>query len=1044
MACASPLQVEAAAPREFRKTVTVVFTDVVESTPLGERLDPEALRAVMARYFDRMRAAVERHGGQVEKFIGDAVMAVFGIPTLHEDDALRAVRAAAEMGEAVADLNRELQRERGVAIQVRTGVNTGEIVAGDPEGGQALVTGDAVNTAARLQQVAGPGEILLGAATHRLVRDAVRAELVDPIALKGKTSPVHAHRLLEVIHGVEAVPRHLDSPMVGRRRERELVRLAFERAVEDRTCQLVTVLGPAGVGKSRLVEEFLGALGPDAQVLRGRCLPYGEGITFWPVREIVRQAGGIGEEEPAEEARAKLRALCRGTERQDVIFQRVANVLGLGEESGPPEETFWGVRTLLEAMARRRPLVIVFEDLHWGEPTFLDFIEHLADWTRDAPMLLMCPGRQDLLESRPGWAGGKANATTIQLEPLSEELCEQLIANLLGQARLADDARRRIVEAAEGNPLFVEQMLSMMIDDDLLRRDNGHWVPTTDLSTLSVPATIQALLAARLDRLAGEERAVIERAAVVGRVFYLGAVAELSPEPARPAVETHLMTLVRRELIRPHASQFGDETFRFRHMLIRDAVYQAMPKESRADLHERFAGWLEDHAGERLQEYEEILGYHLEQSHRYRAELGPVDDHAAGLARRAGSLLGRAGLRAFARGDAAGGANLLARAAALLPEEDPDRLRVLPDLAEALYEGAEFARAGAVVDEVIRLARRAGDRSAELRVRLVGLMQRMSTDPEEPMDRSLAEATEILDEAEQIGDASLLAHAQEEAAWFLFWSGRSADAEALLEDAIAKAKAGDAPTGQLMRLYRALSATAVWGSLEAERGLERWSEIVREATGVAEGTANAVLGTLHAMRGEFDVARSYTARAEEILGELGATLYLDAAHPSLFVEELAGSWEAVEARARQGSEALEAAGETGFLSTTAVILAEALHALGRDHEALEATRLSEAHTARGDVASEMGWRAVRARVLARLGQVEEAERLAREAVAIADRTDHLNQNGDAYFALAEVLGTAGQLEEADGAGRAALRHYERKGNRVSAERTERLLAELGG
>jgi class 3 adenylate cyclase/tetratricopeptide (TPR) repeat protein len=1043
MSCASPMRAEAAAPREVRKTVTVVFTDVVGSTPLGERLDPEALRSIMGRYFDRMRAVVERHGGTVEKFIGDAVMAVFGIPRVHEDDALRAVRAAAEMRDALSGLNRDLERERGVAIQMRTGVNTGEVVAGDPEDGQALVTGDAVNTAARLQQAAGPGEILLGATTHRLVRDAVRAELVEPIALKGKASPVQARRLLEVIHGVEAVPRHLDSPMVGRRRERELVRLAFERAIEDRTCQLVTVLGPAGVGKSRLVEEFLTGLGPDAEVLRGRCLPYGEGITFWPVREIVRQAGGIGEEEPAEEARAKLRALCRGTEREDVIFQRVANVMGLGEESGPPEETFWGVRTLLEAMARRRPLVIAFEDLHWGEPTFLDFIEHLADWTRDAPMLLMCPGRQELLESRPGWAGGKANATTIQLEPLSEELCEQLIANLLGQARLADDARRRIVEAAEGNPLFVEQMLSMMIDDDLLRRDDGHWVPTTDLSTLSVPATIQALLAARLDRLAGEERAVIERASVVGRVFYRGAVAELSPEPVRPAVETHLMTLVRRELIRPHASQFGDDTFRFRHLLIRDAVYQAMPKESRADLHERFAGWLEDHAGERLQEYEEILGYHLEQAHRYRAELGPVDDHAAGLARRAGSLLGRAGQRAFARGDATGGANLLARAAALLPEEDPDRLRVLPDLAEALYECAEFARAGAVVDDVSRLARRAGDRSAELRVRLVGLMQRMSTDPEEPMDRGLAEANEILHEAEQIGDASLLTHAQEEAAWFRFWSGRSADAEELLEDAIAKAKARGASSGQMMRLYRALSATAIWGSLEAERGLRRWREMAREATGVAEGLAHFVLGVLHAMAGEFDLARSDVAKGEDILGELGATLFLLAGHPPSMVEGLAGNHTAVEARARAAIEAFEAAGETGFLSTSAVFLAEALFAQGRDEEALEATRLSESHTARGDISSEMGWRSVRARVLARLGQLEEAERLAREAVAIADRTDHLDQNGDAYFALAEVLGTAGRPEEAKGAGRAALGHYKRKGNRVSAERARRLVEEVG-
>jgi class 3 adenylate cyclase/tetratricopeptide (TPR) repeat protein len=1043
MNCASPLQVEAGAPREVRKTVTVVFTDVVGSTPLGERLDPEAMRAVMGRYFDRMRAVVERHGGTVEKFIGDAVMAVFGIPTLHEDDALRAVRAAAEMRDALSDLNRDLERERGVAIEMRTGVNTGEVMTGDPEGGQALVTGDAVNTAARLQQTAAPGDILLGVTTHRLLRDAVRVEPVEPRDLKGKASPVETFRLLELIHGVEAFPRHLDSPMVGRQRERELVRLAFERAIEDRTSQLVTVLGPAGVGKSRLVEEFLGGLGSDAEVLRGRSLPYGEGITVWPVREIVRQAAGIGEDEPADEARAKLRALCRGAERQDVIFERVANVLGLGEESGPPEETFWGVRSLLETMARRRPLVIVFEDLHWGEPTFLDLIDHLADWTRDAPMLLLCPGRLDLLESRPGWAGGKANATTIQLEPLSEELCEQLIANLLGQARLAEKARRRIVEAAEGNPLFVEQMLSMMIDDNLLRQDDGHWVPTTDLSRLSVPATIQALLAARLDRLAGEERAVIERASVVGRVFYRGAIAELSPEPVRPVVGAHLMTLVRRELIRPHASQFGDDTFRFRHMLIRDAVYQAMPKESRADLHERFAGWLEDHAGERLQEYEEILGYHLEQAHRYRAELGPVDAHGAGLARRATSLLGRAGLRAAARGDATGAVNLLTRASLLLPEEDPDRLRLLPDLAEALYENAEFARAGDLVDEVVPLARSAGDRPAELRARLVGLLRRIATDPDEPMDRSLAEANEILHEAERIGDEILLAHAQEEAAWFWLWTGRSAEAEKLLEDAIARAHVRGAPSGEVNRLYRALAATAVYGSLEPERGLRRWHEIAGEVTGVAEGLAHYVLGVLHAISGEFEHARSDIARADGILRELGATLYVAAGHPPMLVEQLAGNPAAVEARARAGIEALRTAGERGFLSTTAVYLAEALYAQGRDDEALEATRLSESNAASGDIASEMGWRTVRAKVLARLGQPAEAERVAREAVAIAERVDLLDDNGHAFLALAEVLRAAERPREASSAARRALEYYERRGNRVSAERAGQLIKELG-
>jgi tetratricopeptide (TPR) repeat protein len=370
-------------------------------------------------------------------------------------------------------------------------------------------------------------------------------------------------------------------------------------------------------------------------------------------------------------------------------------------------------------------------------------------------------------------------------------------------------------------------------------------------------------------------------------------------------------------------------------------------------------------------------------------------------------------------------------------------LRLLPDLAEALYEGAEFARAGLVAKEAVELGRRQGNRPAELRARLVELMQLMSTDPEASTERGRADANEILAEAERIGDFSALAHAQETAAWFRFWSGRSADAEALLEESIAQARARGAPSGQVMRLYTALSGTAIWGPLEAERGLERWREIVKEATGMAEGTAHLVLGTFHAMRGEFEIGRSEVAKGEEILGELGSILYVVAGHPSLLVDELAGETEAVEGRARAGVESLEAAGETGFLSTTAVYLAEALHALGRDEEALEATRLSERHTAKGDVTSEMGWRCVRAKVLARRGELEQAERVAGEAVAIAERTDLLNQNGDCFVALAVALGAAARPEEASSAARGALEYYERKGNRVSAERTRRLVEEIG-
>ena len=1040
MACGTPVAAEPA--HEVRKTVTVLFSDVVGSTPLGERLDPETLRRLMSRYFDRMKAVVERHGGVVEKFIGDAVMAVFGVPAVHEDDALRAVRAAAEMREALADLNRELERDHGVTVEARTGVNTGEVVAGDPARGRTLATGDAINTAARLQQAAGPGEILLGAPTFRLVREGVKVDAMEALPLKGKQGTVEVFRLREVLPEAEAIPRRLDSPMVGRDRERQLLRLAFDRAVEERTCHLVTVFGSAGVGKSRLIEEFLGSLGDDVAVLRGRCLPYGEGITFWPVAEVIRSAAGIGEEEPADDARGKLRALCEGEESADLIFERVAQVLGLTADSAVPEETFWAIRKLLEAVARRGAVAIVFEDIHWAEPRFLDLIEHLADFSRDAPVLLVCPSRQELLDHRPGWGGGKVNATTMLLEPLDETECDVLIENLLGRARLSTEARDRIVEAAEGNPLFVEEMLSMLIDEGLLVRQNGDWVPTSNLSSFSVPPTIQALLAARLEQLDGEERAVMQRASVVGRVFYRGAVSELSPEPARPAIGGHLQTLVRRELIRPHGTEFSEETYRFRHILIRDAAYEAMPKETRADMHERFAGWLEARVGERLREYEEFLGYHLEQAYRYRAELGPLDEHGRQLATRAGELLAEAGKRASARGDSTGAINLLGRASDLLPKEDPERVRLLPVLAGELQKGAQLERARHVLSEALELAVKAGDRPAELRTRLNLAFQRISTDPSVPFGDVLQEAERILERAEELGDPQILIEAQRTLATLEFWVGRSGRAEELSERGLARAKDAGVPPGQTLELYRGLHMATIWGRISVERGLQRWTEILEQSSGLLEAWALTVVSSLLAMRGDFDSARDFMERGGAKRLELGQTLEYFAAHHWALVEELAGNHEAVEQRMRRGIELLQEAGETGFLSTSAFWLAGALYEQGRFEEALEATRLSEEMAARDDVASQAGWRSARAKIHAKQGQLEEAEHLAREAVDIVDRTDHLYQIGGCHLTLAMVLGEAGRRAEAVAEARRALDAFERKGIVVLAGRARALLEEL--
>ncbi len=401
---------------------------------MGEQLDPESLRDVQSRYFDAMRAAIERHGGTVEKYIGDAVMAVFGIPQLHEDDALRACRAVIDMRDGLAVLNKELERDRGVTIRVHIGVNTGGVVAGDPASGQALVTGDAVNVAARLEQHAAPGEILLGEATYRLVRHGVDADQVAPLEVKGKGDPVPAWRLLGVRDVDPSVPRHLDSPMVGRERQLAQLGQSFAAAVEDSSCQLFTVLGSAGVGKSRLVEEFLSSLDGRALVLRGRCLPYGEGITYYPVVEAIKQAAGLSDFDLPDVVEAKVCSVLEGEEHQDQVCRHVAQVMGIADARGG-EETFWAIRRFFEASARDRPLVLVFDDIHWGEPTFLDLVEHIADWSRGSSILLLCMARADLLDVRPGWGGGKLNAVSVSLEPLTDEQAEALSSSLVGVGR---------------------------------------------------------------------------------------------------------------------------------------------------------------------------------------------------------------------------------------------------------------------------------------------------------------------------------------------------------------------------------------------------------------------------------------------------------------------------------------------------------------------------------------------------------------------------------------------------------------------------------
>jgi class 3 adenylate cyclase/tetratricopeptide (TPR) repeat protein len=1003
---------------EARKTVTVVFADVSGSTALGEQLDPEAVRRVMQRYFAEMGSVLESHGGTVEKFIGDAVMAVFGVPQRHEDDALRAVRAATEMRRRLGDLNGELARDWGVQIAARTGINTGEVVAGDAAQGQSFATGDAVNVAARLEQAAGPGEILIGEPTRRLLGDAIRAEAVEPLALRGKAEPVSAWRLLEVLPDVPAFTRPSRTPFVGR--ERELVELeeTFAFVAGERSCRLITVLGPPGIGKSRLARELVSAVGERARVVVGRCVPYGEGITYWPLAEIVQQ---LAARDPSGIAQ-----LVAEEESADLITERIAGAVGLLEAEGRSEEISWAVRKLFEALARQSPLVVVLDDIHWAEPSFLDLIEYLAGFTA-GPVLLLALARPDLLDERASWAMPRPNASTILLESLSQREAGALIEAVGSGRDLPESVLRRIAEASEGNPLFVEQMLAF-------QAENGG-----QEDNLILPPTIQALLAARIDRLEPGERAVIERASVEGRSFHRGAVSELLPEVSRASLGGDLMSLVRKELIRPDRAEFaGDDGFRFVHALVQDAAYAAMAKKLRAELHERFATWLERAAEERAVEYEEILGYHLEQAYRYRAELGPVDEHDLASARRAAELLAAAAARAEARGDLAARANLLSRSIELLPPGDPTRGELVVDLGTTLGWIGDFATAQVVLGEAID----GSDARVAARAQIVRADLRWSTEAGDHSDLR-READESIRVLQSSGDDLGLARAWAFRATLLSGQGQEVAAQAHWERAVEHARRADSRQDEVDGLLH-LAWLAVWGPAHRDEALRRCDRVLEEVRGQRdfEAFVLSALSCVRALAGHFEDARALNARRTEILNELGLVMEeARGAYAVGWVEMLAGDPAAAEGLLRTAYETLEEFGATGYLQVAGCCLAQAVCMQARFDEA-ERIALSVEQLDPTSVAEVANARWARARAVAGLGRAMEGERLAREAVALIDRTEYLVDRAEARMGLAEVLLAASRPKEASEVLQDALRMHEQKGNVVSAERARALLAEL--
>ena len=1035
------------AEESVRTTVTVLFADVVESTALAERLDPESVRSVMQGYFAEARSVLERHGGTVEKFIGDAVVAVFGVPVMHEDDALRAVRAAVDLRDAVERLSADVERTHGVTLAIRTGINTGDVVAGDPASRETFVAGDAVNVAARLQGLAGAGEIVVAADTVALVRDAVRAESLGRVELRGRAEPIAAYRLDGLVAGAAPVARHLDSPMVGRDAELQRLLEAFAEASAKGACRLVTVLGPAGMGKSRLVEELIARLAGSATILRGRCLPYGEGITFWPIAEIVRTAAAISESDTGAEARAKVLRLMAGVEPTEaaLIEERVSAAIGLGGAGAGIHETFWAVRRLLETLATGRPVVVIVEDIHWAEATLLDLLDYVRGFSHDHPILVVCTARPELRDTRPDWGRGSAS---VVLAPLEGDEAGRLVGNLLGDVALPRDVRERILSRADGNPLFVEEMLRMLIDEGLLRRTNGHFETTGDLSAVSPPRSIQALIGARLGRLDDGERAVIHRASVVGRVFYWGAVAELSTTDARPSVGSHLQALLRKELIEPEASSFaGQDAFRFSHVLVRDSAYESIPKRTRAELHERFAFWLEQTAAARLPEYEEIVGHHLEQAYRQRRDLGVVDEHGSALARRAADHAATAGRRALARGDMLAADKLLSRALDLLDAHDPVRAVLLTDLGKVLFESGHWDRAGGVLDDAIEGARASGDRGAEgvaeIRSTLLGLFANRwerNADAIPAVERAIATFEELGHEAGLAEGWIVLGSIQ-------FWSGAAGTAVTSFERAIEHARRAGAE-GRLLEALRLRSMAETWGPTPVHAALQRLDELAASAEGHSpflRSAAARLRAILLAMRGEHEAAMAAVEEAKATSRELGLEVQYAAGalRSAIFVAMQVGDLAGAESAAREAVDVLRRIGDLGHLSSVAPELADVLLQRGAsEEEAMALTEEGERATIGGDVDAEVRWRAVRARILARQGRLDEAVTLANDAVARARATDYLDLTGEALEALSEVLPSAVRPSESAAALREAATVYEQKGALAGLQRVRARLEEL--
>lgn len=1019
---------------DVRKTVTLLFCDVSGSTTLGEQLDPEVLRALMGRYFSVARGAIERHGGLVEKFIGDAVLAVFGVPVVREDDALRAVRAGVELRDALAALSAELAGAQGLRLEVRTAVNTGAVVVGGDRAGGSFATGDPVNTAARLEQAAPPGEVLLGESTYELVRDAVEVEPVPPLMVKGKAEPVLAYRLLRVLDVEDGRARRPDAALVGRSRERRVLDEALERVTVDRRCHLVTVLGAAGMGKTRLLADFEQSLDPLVQVLRGRCLSYGKGITFWPLVSALRQAVGLTGEEEAEKAVEVLHAALTGLADAEEVASRLAPLLGIEGEPVGADETVWAVRTLLEHLADTRPVVLVVDDLQWAEPALLDVLEQLRDDVRDVPLLLVCPARPELLEARPSWGGGAVSTTTLMLEPLTPADTSSLLAGLLGPGVPAD-----VVEGVnrwgDGNPLFLEEVATHLVEEGVLVSTSGGWALTSDLRSVTVPPSVTALLGARLDRLPPAERTVLEHASVIGVEVTREEVASLLEVPDLSQL---LASLTRKTLLQRLRTRRG-ETFAFRHVLVREAAYDSLPKAQRAVLHERYAERLVEHGGDAGGEILAFVAHHLEQAARLQRDLAPSAAGGTELEARAAEALAAAAERATHADDNASACALYERSLALLPARAPVRRRRLLELSWARSATWSIALAREAAEAGLALSPPGALDVDHLALLVQQTVLRTEAGEDVDLELALELAQQAAEAAQAAGDVRVRCHAlglQIMRYWML---ARFSPVPELAEE--------------IMRTGLPAERVQAWHARLAALALGRmpYSRVLTSISGEEDLTASPIglRAHVHLLRATAQAAlgNPVDAEAELVAGlaaanAAGAQDYGPIGTSIAEIRLASGDLVAAVDQLHKNVEAHRRSGGLAYASTELGLLAGLLAGQGDTAGAAAAIEEAASVTSPSDAVSMALVAGVRAVVAARAGEHDRARSLAKECLEVVDRTDGPVLRGDLRRWLAEVPGLRGDVDEQRLLLSEALASYREKEHLTLAAHTERALAAL--